>query len=261
MKDDILIIDPRKKLLGQIIASLIVVWLGGIRITDFHHVLGIDGISTFSSIIFTLFLFIVLINGFNLIDGIDGLASGIGFLVSSFYGVWFILMGHITYGIISASLAGALIAFFRFNVLGTRNKIFLGDAGSLLIGLVVAVLTVKFLEFELMAPAQFQFHAVPSITIGLLIIPLIDTLRVFILRLWNGKSPFKADRNHIHHVLLCLGLSHLIVTIIMISFNVLFIILAILLQNLGDVKLIIIMVLLATLLSFIPGLILKYRTR
>jgi len=261
IKDDILVIDPRKKLLGQIIASLIIVWLGCIRITDFHNALGIDGISTLSAIIFTLFLLVLLINGFNLIDGIDGLASGVGILASVIYGLWFLLTGHITYGIISFSIAGALIAFFRFNISGGMNKIFLGDTGSMLTGLVVAVLTIKFLEFELTAPSGFQFKAAPSIAVGVLIMPLFDTLRVFILRLWNGKSPFKADKQHIHHILLRLGFSHPCVTIILLTMNLLFVVVAFLLQDLGDVLDILILTLLAFLLTSVPVLILRYKKR
>jgi UDP-N-acetylmuramyl pentapeptide phosphotransferase/UDP-N-acetylglucosamine-1-phosphate transferase len=259
LKDDILIIDPKKKVLGQVIASLLIVWMGDIRLTNFHHVLGIGEIPALVSVLFTLFLFIVLVNGFNLIDGIDGLASAVGFFVAVLYSIWFILTNHFTYGVLSVSLAGSLLAFFRFNVFSTRNKIFLGDTGSMLTGFVVSVLTVQFLEFELNAPLKYQFDSAPALTIGLLIIPLFDTLRVFVLRLSNGKSPFKADRNHLHHGLLNLGLSHLEVTIIMISFNLLIFIMVILLQGLGDVLLIILITLLGVLFSFLPWILKRYR--
>jgi UDP-N-acetylmuramyl pentapeptide phosphotransferase/UDP-N-acetylglucosamine-1-phosphate transferase len=129
----------------------------------------------------------------------------------------------------------------------------------MLTGFVVSVLTVQFLEFELNAPLKYQFDSAPALTIGLLIIPLFDTLRVFVLRLSNGKSPFKADRNHLHHGLLNLGLSHLEVTIIMISFNLLIFIMVILLQGLGDVLLIILITLLGVLFSFLPRILKRYR--
>ena len=245
IKDDILIIDPKKKLLGQIAASLLIVWLGDIRVTNFHQVLGIGEIPAIISILFTMFLFVLLINGFNLIDGIDGLASAIGFFVAVLYSVWFILTDHLTYGVLSLALAGALVAFFRFNVFSKANKIFLGDTGSMLTGFIIAVLTVQFLEFNLNEPSSFKFDSAPALAIGLLIIPVYDTLRVFIMRLWCGKSPFKADRNHIHHGLLRLGLSHLNVTIIIVLVNIFFVTLALLLQNIGNVYLIILMMLIA----------------
>lgn len=261
LKDDILIIDPMKKLLGQIGASLLIVWIGGIRVTNFHQALGIGEIPALISILFTLFMFIVIINGFNLIDGIDGLASAVGFFISVFYSIWFILTGHITYGVLSVSLGGALLAFFRFNVFSSKNKIFLGDTGSMLTGFVIAVLTVQFLEFELIAPLKYRSESAPALAIGLLIVPLFDTLRAFVLRLWNGKSPFKADRNHIHHVLLRLGFSHLNVTIIIILFNLLFVILALLLQNIGNVKLTILMILLASSLCYILDMVQHHRRK
>lgn len=259
IKDDIMIIDPKKKFMGQIIASLIVVWIGGIRITNFHNAFGIDAVSPWISIVFTVFLFLVLINGFNLIDGIDGLASAVGILASVFFGIWFIINGYINYGVMAVSLCGALIAFFRFNVFGRQNKIFLGDTGSLIIGLVVAVMTVKFLEYDLTAISGYRFRAAPAVVIGLLIFPLFDTLRVFLLRIRNKKPIFKADRNHIHHSLLTLGFSHLNATLIILTVNLLFLAIAILLQTIGIVPLTLLMLLLVAALSYIPGLILRYR--
>ena len=258
VKDDILVIDPKKKITGQIFASLIVIWIGGIYLSSLHNAMGIDKINQVFGIIITLFLFLILINGFNLIDGIDGLASAIGFIASGFYGTWFILTGNINYAVLGFSLAGALGAFFVFNVFGKRNKIFLGDTGSMIIGFIIAILTVKFLEDDLIAEEKFRFTSAPAISIGLLIIPLFDTLRVFILRLGNGKSPFKADRNHIHHSLLALGLTHLNATIIIVIANLFLIFLALLLKNLGILKLTAIMLIVMTGLSYILHLILSH---
>jgi UDP-N-acetylmuramyl pentapeptide phosphotransferase/UDP-N-acetylglucosamine-1-phosphate transferase len=235
LKDDILVIDPRKKLLGQILASMIVIWLGRFLLSDFHHVFGIGKVSFMISLIFTLFVFLVIINGFNLIDGIDGLASGIGFLASAFYGTWFILAGSINYAILSLSLAGALISFFRFNVFGKKNKIFLGDTGSMIIGFIIAVLTVKFLESNLTVSSKFRLGSAPAVAISLLIVPFFDTLRIVFLRLKSGKSPFRADHNHIHHILLTGGHSHLSVTLMILFINILLIFLVLLFQDLGSV--------------------------
>jgi UDP-GlcNAc:undecaprenyl-phosphate GlcNAc-1-phosphate transferase len=257
LKDDILIIDPKKKFLSQLLAALILVILGNIRITDFHGAFGIQHISYISSIIFTVFLIVVIINGFNLIDGVDGLAAGIGILTSLFLGIWFLLSGHFTYAILCFSLIGSLIAFFIFNAYGKENKIFMGDTGSLVTGLIISVFTVKFLEFEKSAEIGLQFLATAAMAFGLLIIPLFDTLRVFILRILNGKSPFKADRNHIHHNLLKLGYSHLRVTSILIFLNLFFILFVYLFQELGSVLLIII----TTSLAFILSFFLDYRLR
>jgi len=257
MKDDILIIDPKKKLIGQMLAALLIVWLGGIRITNFHHALGIDGISALSSLVFSLFLVVLIINGYNLIDGIDGLSSGCGIIAALFFGSWFIAAGNTVYAIISISLAGALTAFFRFNITSGRNKIFLGDTGSMLTGFVISVLTIKFLEFDLSAPGKLQIKSAPSVAVAVLIVPLFDTLRVFILRLWNGKSPFKADRQHIHHMLLRLGYSHAGAGLLLMILNLAFIALAWLMKGLGDVVTLSVLMLAAIILTSVPSLILS----
>ena len=207
MKDDILVISPKKKLLGEIFAISIIAILGDIRVTSFHGFFGIDQLPYVASILFTVFMFIVIINGFNLIDGIDGLASGVGVISISSLGIWFMMIDMHSYATFCFSTVGALLAFFRFNVFSRANKIFLGDTGSLIIGLVVSVFTVIFLESSLTMPLGSVYKAAPAIAIGILIVPLIDTLRVFTLRIVTGRSPFSADRYHIHHRLLRLELS------------------------------------------------------
>jgi UDP-N-acetylmuramyl pentapeptide phosphotransferase/UDP-N-acetylglucosamine-1-phosphate transferase len=252
VKDDILIIDPKKKLVGQILASLIIIILGDIRIINFHGFEGIGDVSYFVSIIFTLFVFIVIINGFNLIDGIDGLASGVGIITSVTFGIWFWLAGHIPYVVFSFSLAGSLVAFFYFNVFSKKSKIFLGDTGSLIIGLTMAVIVVRFLQYEVNAMGAALAPATTAVAIGIIIVPLFDTFRVFTIRIVNGRSPFKADRLHVHHRLLDLGFSHLKATSIILGVNVLIIILTLLLRNIGNMTLFMIIFCLASILSYIP---------
>ena len=237
IKDDILIIDPVKKLLGQIFAAAVVVILGDIRITDIHGFLGIYQIGYVSSVLFTLFVFVAVINAFNLIDGIDGLASGMGVLSSVVFGVWFVVAGFPAYAVISFSLTGSLLAFLRFNLSRGKNKIFLGDTGSLILGMMVSVLTVRFLEYDLQAHGVFRISSAPVVAFTVLILPLIDMLHVFFLRILRGHSPLEADRWHLHHRLLELGLSHIQTTGVLLSINLFFILLVFWLQDLGDLPL------------------------
>jgi UDP-N-acetylmuramyl pentapeptide phosphotransferase/UDP-N-acetylglucosamine-1-phosphate transferase len=240
LKDDMLIINPKKKLIGQFIASGIIVVLGNLRIDSFHGVLGIYEIPYFASVLFTVFVFIVIINGINLIDGIDGLAAGVSILISLSMGLWFLFSEVIPYAIMCFTMVGSLSAFFYFNVFGKRNKIFLGDAGSLIVGMTIAVFTIKFLENQ---PGFLDFIAVstsPALAFGILIVPLFDSLRVFILRVIQGRSPFSADRQHIHHILIDLGISHLNATMIIISVNLIFILLSLMLQRINNSVIIII---------------------
>jgi UDP-GlcNAc:undecaprenyl-phosphate GlcNAc-1-phosphate transferase len=230
IRDDILEMKAWIKLLGQLLGSLLATDMGWIRLTSLHGFLGIYEIHHQVAVLLSIFVFIVIINSFNLIDGIDGLASGIGILVSATFGIWFYLAGAYEMAIISFSLIGALIAYFYFNVFGKKRKIFMGDTGSLVIGYIVAVLAVWFNELNLNPSTPYLIHAAPAVSMGILALPLFDTLRVFTLRIMKRKSPFDPDRLHIHHKLHDLGLSHLQTTMILLSVNLFFILLAFVLQ-------------------------------
>ena len=251
IKDDILIIDPMKKLAGQIFAVVLIAVFAGIRITNLYGLFSIGQLPYVASILLTVFVFIVIINGFNLIDGIDGLASGIGILTSTVFGFWFWMTGHIGCTILSFSFAGTLTAFFWFNVFSKTNKIFLGDTGSMVIGFVLGVLACRFLQFELAVQGTADIESAPVVVFGVLVIPLFDSLRVFILRVYQGKSPFKADRQHIHHRLLQLGCTHLQATLILISVNLFFIVLSYSLRGIGIIWLMGLILGLASLMSYV----------
>jgi UDP-GlcNAc:undecaprenyl-phosphate/decaprenyl-phosphate GlcNAc-1-phosphate transferase len=259
VKDDLLGGIPQKKLIGQILSILIISVLGNIRISNLHGFIGIGDIPYALSILLTIFVMLALINGFNLIDGIDGLASGIGILVSFILGIWFYVTGNIACTVMCAALAGGLISFFYYNVFSKKNKIFLGDTGSLTIGLVLGVLIVRFLQLEQLAEGRAVIEPAPAFAFSLFILPLFDTLRVFSIRITQGKSPFKADRQHIHHRMLELGFSHLKSTTILISINLVFVIVCYLLQDLGNVILILLQFVIATLLSYWLMVLVKKR--
>lgn len=235
IKDDILVIDPYKKLAGQIFAVLILAVFADIRITNLYGLFNIVQLPYIVSIFLTVFVFIVIINGFNLIDGIDGLAAGIGILTTSVFGFWFWMTGEIAYTIFCFAFIGSLMAFFLFNVYGRKNKIFLGDTGSLIVGYVIGILACRFLQLEMVAEGFAEIPSAPTVVCGILIIPLFDSFRVFILRIFQKKSPFKADKQHIHHRLLQLGLTHLQATMILIFVNMFFIVLSYLLRGIGIV--------------------------
>ena len=261
IKDDLTVSNSWKKLIGQILAAATIVVLADIRINDLYGLFGINQIPYIPSVLFTIFVFLVIINGFNLIDGIDGLASGVGIVTSSVFGIWFWITGNIGYTILSFSLAGSLSAFFYFNVFGKTNKLFLGDTGSLVIGFLISVLTFRFLQLDLNGSGIGYIQSAPAIAIGILIVPLFDTLRVFILRLLQGKSPFVADRQHIHHHLLKLGNTHLQATLILLSVNLFFIVLTYLLQGIGVFWLTVVVLGLASLISYILVIFAKRKAK
>jgi len=208
LKDDILVLDPNKKLLLQVVAVSTLILLGGLKVDNFFGIFGWYHIPDIISIPFTVFIFIAIINAVNLIDGVDGLAGGIAFIAGLSFGTWFLLNHHFSMACMAFSLSGALLGFLRFNFSKT-SKIFMGDTGSLIVGFLLAFFAVKFIRLNV--TYQYDntaFFNAPILAVVLLIVPIFDTLRVFLVRILNRRSPFKADRNHMHHVLLDNGLNH-----------------------------------------------------
>jgi len=237
LKDDILMLSPWKKLVAQLITSSIIVFLAKIRFTNLHGFLGIGDIGMIPSVLLTFFVIIVIINAFNLMDGIDGLAAGLSMLAGIVFGGWFFISGHHDYAIMSIALVGAIAGFFYYNLYGKENKIFMGDTGSLVLGTLMAIIVIRFNEFNIDQTQPFAIASAPAVSFGILIYPLIDTIRVFIIRLLQFKSPFTADKNHLHHRLLTLGFSHKRATYTIISINILFIIPVFALQHIGIIPL------------------------
>jgi UDP-GlcNAc:undecaprenyl-phosphate/decaprenyl-phosphate GlcNAc-1-phosphate transferase len=207
-KDDIMGISWRNKLIAEILASLIVIVLGNFRLTSLYGFFNLHEIPMWASFPLTLFVFVGIINAFNLIDGIDGLASGIGIMTSFILGIWMYGIGEQGMAILSWALTGSLMPFFYFNVFGEKNKIFMGDTGSLMIGLLIALFAVVICGKELPVSHFLYMKAAPGVAIAILLYPIFDISRIVIVRIANGKSPFVADRNHIHHLLLDAGFSH-----------------------------------------------------
>jgi len=253
IKDDILIIAPITKLSGQIFASLIIVLFTDLQITNFHGFFGIAEISPLIGIPLSVFVCLVLINGFNLIDGIDGLSASIGIVVAGTLGVWFFMVKEFQYVILSVSVIGALIAFLRFNVFSKKNKIFMGDTGSLILGLLISVLMIKFNEMNISKDFDYAKYGAPAISIAILVIPLYDTLRVMFIRFFQRKPLFRPDKQHIHHVFLNLGLSHIQAVIILVVINVLFCVAAMYLHNkMGIRRLLMVFLLAAMVVFYVP---------
>lgn len=247
-KDDILPMKPTRKLIGQILAAAILVLKANVKLTSLYGIFGVYDLPEFFSIALSIFVILVIINAFNLIDGINGLSGSIGTLISVILGTWFFLIDRNDLAIVAFTLAGATIAFLKYNV--TPAKIFMGDTGSLLLGLVCSILTIEFIELNRnMTNNPYAFHAVPAVAIGILILPLFDTLRVFTMRVLKGKSPLYPDRTHIHHLLIDYGFSHMKATGILVTVNIMFIGVAFYFQNIGTMNLLILILSLAIMLS------------
>jgi UDP-N-acetylmuramyl pentapeptide phosphotransferase/UDP-N-acetylglucosamine-1-phosphate transferase len=207
--DDIFVLHAWKKLLGQLLVASLLTVKAHLLITNLQGFAGLNEIGTPISYLLTFFTILLVINSFNLIDGVDGLAASLGLISSLSFGLFFYVNGNVPFAILGFVMAGSLLAFLMFNF--PPAKIFMGDSGSMLIGLVNVILLIKFIETANTAP-NYPVSCPIAVGFAILLIPLLDVLRVFIIRLTKGVSPFAPDRNHLHHLLLNQGFTHTKVT-------------------------------------------------
>lgn len=204
--DDLKDLSARYKLIIEVaLATLLAV--SGVRITSFGGLFGIHELHLAAQYTVTVIAIVGITNAFNLIDGIDGLAGGLGFMTLITLGIFLTLSRDYNNALIPFALAGSLLAFLYYNF--NPARIFMGDTGSLVVGFVIAMLCVQLIKVNNIAARP----VVPSIavfTLGIVLIPVFDTLRVFGTRLWRGHSPFSADKTHIHHLITNAGFSHAI---------------------------------------------------
>lgn len=252
VKDDILVISPMKKMLGQLLASGALVLGTDVRITHLHGFFGIFQIDWLWSVLLSLFVFVTVINAVNFIDGIDGLAAGAGILNSLVFGTWFLLTGHQCLSVVGFSLAGALGAFFYFNVYSKDYKIFMGDTGSLLLGLLLAAMAIAFNEYNITKAHRWAVESTPSVTFAIMVLPLFDLLRIIYVRRVLNKPLSSPDRLHLHHRVLRLGFSHRQATYWMLAFNVAFVVFGFAFQYISIRRLLLLELVLAMLLSYLP---------
>jgi UDP-GlcNAc:undecaprenyl-phosphate/decaprenyl-phosphate GlcNAc-1-phosphate transferase len=222
LKDDLINISALKKFSMQLLATGVVMFMADIRITSFQGVLGVGELEIGISYAFTFLVIIGITNSINLIDGLDGLAGTLVIIAAATFGICFYLYGGSAYGnyaAVSFSLVGGVAGFLRYNFY--KAKIFMGDTGSLLCGFILSVLAIQFIEMR-------SLPASPPLALSILFIPLFDTVRVLMIRILQGRSPFLADQKHIHHRLLSLGFSQIgtVLTlaaintvVILVSFN------------------------------------------
>ena len=259
VKDDIIGTAPLYKLIGHMLVAFILVLMADVRIASMHGLFGYHELPIWLSILLSVFTYIVIVNGFNLIDGVDGLAAGVGFIACVSFAVWFKLSGDVPLTLLASCMAGALLAFLIFNF--NPARIFMGDSGSMLIGAVVSVLAIRMIEHDTrLLPEMVADIPTPVLAMSIISYPLVDTLRVFILRAIKGTSPFLADKNHIHHGLLGMGFGHAKTVLTVYALNLVVILLAGIFKELEASWCFIAMLIVANLLYPLP-LLFRKRTR
>jgi UDP-GlcNAc:undecaprenyl-phosphate/decaprenyl-phosphate GlcNAc-1-phosphate transferase len=258
VRDDLVPLRAMVKLMGQLMAASLVIFLFDLRIRSFYGLFDIHELSMPFSIALTFFTIIVITNSFNLIDGLDGLAGTIAIIALLAFGVWFFLVEDFIFSILSFAMLGAIFAFLIFN--WEPSEVFMGDTGALVIGMMLAILAIHFIEVnhQLYVSNEYKFTASIGTAACFIIIPLADTLRIVILRLKKGQSPFKPDKSHIHHAIMRLGMTHAQTTLILASIQIVFICLSILFNGYSDLIVLFGVVILAVILSvFLDRLILN----
>ncbi len=253
LKDDLVSISVGKKFVGQLLASGIVMIMADVRITSFQGILGIDVLPVGVSYAFTFVVIVGVTNAINLIDGLDGLAGTIVLIIASTLGYYFYAYGgpgFSNYVFVAICLIGGMLGFLRYNF--HRASIFMGDTGSLVCGFIISILTVQFIEMGRHVGQPFGV-ASPAVALGILFVPLFDTLRVFLLRMLAGQSPFSPDKNHIHHRVLAMGFSQITTVLLLGLLNGLVILFVINFAYLGNLILIGAMVSFGVLLNIFLG--------
>lgn len=204
VRDDLSSLEAKHKLVIQLFAAALVVFFGGIKIEGLHGLFGVQSFPWYWSEIFTVVVIVIMTNAFNLIDGIDGLAGTIGLIMALFFGVVFMQNNQPVTASIAFATCGAIVGFLLYN--WHPSKVFMGDTGSMLLGFLLTISMIKFLQ--LAGTSGALFNSPIALSLSIFILPVYDTLRVFIIRVFSGKHPLAPDRNHTHHVLLKLGFNH-----------------------------------------------------
>lgn len=266
--DDIVVMRAYKKLLAQIIVTTLIVVGSDVRIRSFFGVLSIYELSYTFSVLFSIFVFIVLINAFNLIDGIDGLSGGYSVICSALFGLSYFRLGEYNYHLVvlSAVIIGCVLGFLYFNLSNYRqNKIFMGDTGSMILGFLLAFTAICFIDIfidkNLPEVPRYFLQSAPAVTVAILILPIIDTLNVMIIRISKRQSVFVADKNHIHHSLLNLGLTHRRSTAYILMYYLFIVAVAFYLRHINVNILLFVVVALGFIGAYIPWFILKTKKK
>jgi UDP-N-acetylmuramyl pentapeptide phosphotransferase/UDP-N-acetylglucosamine-1-phosphate transferase len=255
IRDDLIPMGPYYKLAGQLLIAVVVVIYGEIRLTSLHGLFSIHQIPDWLSIVVSIFTVVVITNAFNLIDGLDCLAGFIGTLALVAFVSWYYLINNVIFCVLIVSLLASILAFLKYNY--SPAKIFMGDTGALLIGFVVSLIAIRFIELNFSLPDSHPYKLQNGITVAVtfIIYPLYDTLRIFTLRIIKKRSPFSPDKSHVHHLIMRMGTPHVKTSAIISFFSFCIIIVAVLLKDFSDtVSLPIIL-----FICFLLGLLLDFR--
>lgn len=210
MADDLVGVRWRAKFIAEILCGCFLV-AGGLSLTGLDGILDVYGISPWVGWPLTVLCVMFVVNAVNLIDGLDGLASGLSAITFAIYGIFLAILHQYFYAMVAFAALGVLVPFFYYNVFGNasrQRKIFMGDTGSLTMGMLISILGLELIRVTEGVPAECDMPKAMVVILSPLIIPCFDVVRVFMYRIRHNANPFLPDNNHIHHRLLAAGVRH-----------------------------------------------------
>lgn len=209
LKDDLMVLSAKTKIALQSLAIFFIIFNSEFYLTNFHGFLNIEEIPLWVSFILCYGFLLYFVNAFNLLDGIDGLASMLGIVITIVYLIFFIQIELYFYAFLGVIIIGFLIAFLRYN-LSSKRKIFMGDTGSLIVGFLIGILTLRFLSIDTNQLEEIDIlpQNLVIVVFSLLFFPILDVIRVSFVRYINESKIFKADKRHMHHIFIDKGLNH-----------------------------------------------------
>lgn len=218
--DDILDIPSTTRFVLEILVALMIIYTCDYSLDNLHGLWGVHELSPWVSLPLTVVTVVGIINAINLIDGVDGYSSGYCMMACSIFGVFFYIVGDMPMTLLAVACVAALIPFFLHNVFGRTSKMFIGDGGTLLMGCVMSVFVLNILKTSTACVeySGWGMGLVP-LSLAVLCIPVFDTVRVMVMRILRGTSPFHADKTHLHHLFIEMGFSHIGTTISILFLN------------------------------------------
>lgn len=221
--DDVIGLTPRSRFVIEILTILGLIYAGGGCIDSFHGLWGIESFSWWIAVPLTVFAGVGIINSINMIDGVNGLSSGLCILCSVLFGVAFLWVEDMANATLAFAMAASLLPFLFHNVFGNKSRMFIGDAGTMMMGVLMTWFTISVLRSDSslrLIAIQKNVNMV-AMALAILSVPVFDTIRVMALRMSKGKSPFLPDKTHLHHVLVRMGVSHSVTALIEVGLDML----------------------------------------
>ena len=211
--DDMVGLPPIYRIIIEIFAILVLIYGSGMCIDNFNGLWGIYQIPWAIAVPLTVFAGVGIINAINMIDGINGLSSGLCIACSIYFGANFFHLGDIPNSVLAFAMAFSLMPFNVHNVFGSKSRMFIGDAGTMMMGILLTWFVIRFLSFYGVERGLPGGLCPIANSLSILSVPVFDTLRVMVMRLLQGRSPFKPDRTHLHHAFVDCGFSHFFTTV------------------------------------------------